>query len=95
MIRKKDIIKNLSKDFTMSMSLTSEIVNHILNQIKNELITWNDVVIREFFTLSVKDAIWRSTVSPWDWKSYPAKTYRKLRCTFSSSLKDLVKNYKK
>lgn len=95
MIRKKDIISTLEKDFTISKELATEIVDNIIKQIRDELITWNDVIIQDLFTLSVKKAMGRNIVIPSNWQLYEAKEYRKLKCSFAINFRNEVKNYKR
>ena len=64
MISRKDIIHKLAKDFDSSKVLMAEIFDNIVDQMKNELLKGSDVVLREFVTLSVKNAVGRTVVSP-------------------------------
>lgn len=92
MISRKDIIHKLSKDFDSSKTLMAEIFDNIVDQMKNELLKGSDVVLREFVTLSVKNAVGRTVVSPGNGIESQCKDYKKVKACFSKKFRSLVKN---
>ena len=92
MISKKDIVHKLAKDFDSSKILMSEILENIIDQMKRELMKGSDVVLREFVTLSVKNAMGRTVVSPKTGVETTRKEYKKVKACFTKKFRAMIKN---
>jgi nucleoid DNA-binding protein len=92
MIRKSDIVATLAKEFNITKVLAGAILTSAVDQMKAELMKGSDVVIPQFFTLSVKDTMGRTVVIPSTGETADAKMYRRVRCKFSKKFRDEVKS---
>lgn len=91
MIRDKEIAKILANEIGVSQIDARNIMNIIFGAIKQELSQWWSVLIREFATFSVKEAMGRTVVVPSTKVTSLAKVYKKVACSFSIKFRTLIK----
>lgn len=92
MIRKNDMVKTLAADLEITKVLAEKAFDNLMSQMKQELMKGSDVIIPQFFTLSVKNTMGRTVVVPSTGITSEAKIYKRCRARFSKKFRDEVKH---
>lgn len=92
MIRKNDMVKTLASDLDITKVLAEKVFDNLMGQMKQELMKGSDVIIPQFFILSVKKTMGRTVVVPSTGVTSEAKEYKRCCARFSKKFRDEVKH---
>lgn len=95
MLREKDIVKSVQKEFNLTKNEASNIVSHIFKLMMSTLVKWADVQIRNFFTMHVFTTFWRDLNIVTTGEFRKAEDYSRVACRFTPAFKNEVKKNNK